>query len=134
MEEPSKSNFRQSAEFLSPELEVVTHFPVVIHECVSMLLHVASSELLSTRLQKACKTPSSSHFQTFLLTSPFFSLCFIFLLKHQVASGFSNELKNKSFPCLRAHSKAAFFRCATLQRGGGFAGTGSFRYANGSAG
>lgn len=54
---------------------------VVIHECfhAALLLHVASSELLSTHLQKACKTLSSSHFQTFLLTSPFFSPSFIFV-------------------------------------------------------
>lgn len=125
--------------FELPEPEVVTHFLLTTHECcfhTASLLLVASSELLSIRLQKACKTLSSSKSQTFFLPLfPFLSLFyFCWLLKHQVVSGFSNGLKNKSFPSLQAHSKGAFFRCATLQRGGGCAGTGSFRYANGSAG
>lgn len=49
----------------------------------ALLLLVASSELLSIQLQKACKTLSSSKSQTFFFPSPLFSPSFIFV-------GFSN--------------------------------------------
>lgn len=104
----------------------------------ALLLLVASSELLSIQLQKACKTLSSSKSQTFFFPSPSSlsspSFIFVGFSSIKLSPDFQTGWKIRVSPVCKRIQRVAFFRCATLQRGGGCAGTGSFRYANGSAG